>query len=77
MIISFYRFIPESLRWFYVNEKFDDAKNLIKRIGNVNGKPIEKVHIAPPKIIERNLNPLLLFSNTRLTLKTLNLGFAW
>lgn len=65
------------MRWFYVNEKFDDAQTLIKIIGNVNGKPIEKVHIAPPKIAERNLNPLLLFSNTRLALKTLNLGFAW
>ena len=72
-----FSFIPESLRWLHVTGQLDKAQKVIKTIAKINGHKEPTVYLAPAKVTNHSVNPLLLFSTTSTALMSLNIGFAW
>ncbi|XP_066936713.1 solute carrier family 22 member 15-like [Clytia hemisphaerica] len=77
VLLIFIFFLPESLRWLYVNNQVQEATKLINKIARINGKPKPKIYLTPPKPLHDKVSPLLLFSSAEMCLKSLNIGFAW
>lgn len=77
IFLPFLFYIPESLRWLYVNNQVDQTMKLINKIARINGKPKPVIHLTPPKAISHRVNPLLLFGSGEMCIKSLNVGFAW
>lgn len=74
---SFSSCLPESLRWLYVNNHVKESRQLIDKMAQINGKPRPNIYLTPPKPLKEKANPLLLFSSSAMSLKSLNIGFAW
>jgi len=77
ILVPFIFFVPESLRWLHVSNRLDEAQRVMKKVASINGKGDIDIHLSPAKVVHHNVNPMLLFSSWKMTLKSLNIGFAW
>ena len=40
------RFVPESVRWLRVNDKLEEAEDILQNIAKVNGRPKPSVKLS-------------------------------
>lgn len=72
-----YSFLPEPLRWLYVNNRLPETYNLINKIARINGKPQPEIYLTPPKPNTHTISPVLLFSSKEMFVKSMTTGFGW
>ena len=78
VVLLFYKFVPESVRWLRLKGKFDEALDVFQRIADWNGRKLNP-NATVSKIIDekRSSNPMELFRNKQMAIKTIIQGFAW
>lgn len=79
IFLAFYKFIPESVRWCRVNNKLDQAENILRDVAKRNGKPWPNVKLSPPpkSSSERHASFIDLFTPNKMCVSTLVQCFAW
>ncbi|XP_066923326.1 solute carrier family 22 member 13-like [Clytia hemisphaerica] len=78
VLMLFWKFIPESIRWLRLKNRMEDALQVFERIAKWNGKETStNEELAPLKDTTHKSNPKELFNTNKRRRKTILLGFAW
>lgn len=71
-------YVPESLRWLHVTGRLKEAHAVIEKCARMNGKSFEEpITLLPMRNVNHNVNPLQLFRDCWIGLKSLNIAFGW
>ena len=83
IIISVFRFVPESFRWLVTNGRYEEAEIVITKVARINGhpKPDLSPTIAQAKLEKKqetkHYSLIDLFKTRQMIVKTLALIFIW
>ena len=77
MITFFFRFTPESIRWYITHDKIDKAEKELRDIARINKKEYPEEMIKVPVTSTKNLSCLALFSSWSLVFSVMIQAFVW
>ena len=77
MILSLFRFTPESIRWYMTHDKIEKAEQELRDIAKANKKEYPEEMIKIPATSSKNLSCLALFSTWTLAIGVFVQAFAW
>ncbi|XP_066928941.1 organic cation transporter protein-like [Clytia hemisphaerica] len=78
VVLLFYKFVPESVRWLRLKGRFDEALDIFQKVADWNGKTLDpNAKIARVLVVKNHASPIDLFKTKKLAKKTLLQGFAW
>ena len=73
-----YFYVPESARWLRSVRRYEESKNVLRKIARYNKNLFdENLHITEVKISKKRTTPLDLFKTKKLAVYTLSQGFVW
>jgi len=76
LLLSFYSFTPESVRWLLKKGLVSEAKEILSNVARINDKEMPKEELDLPK--EERLGDFRdLFSSLKMVHKTLGSWFMW
>ena len=81
----FYRFMPESFRWYYAHDRINEAENVVLTVSKVNRRPMPDMTYMKQLVMTnpaglkkgRKYSALDLFKNRFLFKVTLLLSVIW
>lgn len=78
--ITYLWLTPESVRWLLTKEKYDEAKRVLRKAAEVNGKKVSEDTLDKLTIREEKVKPpsiFTLFSSKILLFRFINCSFCW
>ncbi|XP_046843149.1 solute carrier family 22 member 15-like isoform X2 [Xenia sp. Carnegie-2017] len=76
-VLVFWKFTPESIRWYMTHGKVDKAEEELRDIARENKREYPECSLAVPASSDKRLSCLSLFSTCSLTVSVLIQAFAW
>ena len=73
----YFRYVPESVRWLRTQNKVNAAENILKEIGQRNGKFSNASLSAPPEGAVKNTSYKYLFTHLSIAMCTLVQCYTW
>ncbi|CAH1373368.1 unnamed protein product [Tenebrio molitor] len=79
LLLSYFWIIPESVRWNLSKGRIDQAKNTLRRLAEVNGKPISETSLDNLAMADNESKDSFfqVFKSTTLFLRLINCFFCW
>ena len=81
VLLLFYYFVPESVRWLRLQGRLDEALEIFETVAKWNGRKLNPNASLSPVVGEqdehRSSSPRALFKTRRMAIKTALQGFVW